>query len=157
MKHFTYAFHADFPARYLPLAESAFAKACEWWEESGVVKFKHVPKSYGSDIVIEWGPLPAQMCKEDGENRKPTMVTFRSDGGIRVNSLLSWQTSKWQFWRLIWEPETFAHELHHILLDTSWHDPREWSVGHYRHHGRPDLRDFRKLAAHIAAHEHIIG
>lgn len=156
MRTFRYAFHADFPERFLPLAAESMRVACRAWEQEGMVSFIEDPHGDSLDILIEWAHLGARTCREDGEIKKPWMVTYRASGTIIVNANISWRSAWWQFWRFAWEPAVFAHELGHIIMDTSAHSDRLSSVMHYTAQMMPDSEDFRRLAACQAANAHTL-
>lgn len=152
MKPLRYAFHRDFPQRFLPLAEAAMRAACAAWQAGGTVSFIEDPHAPAPDIVIEFAPIAKQICAEDGQLKSPWMVALRDLGRIVVNANIPWQSSRWQFWRYLWQPEIFAHELWHILADTSDHFERMGSVSHYTAQWMPDAEDFWMLRYYTDAH-----
>lgn len=151
MKTYTYAVNPAFPSRYLPLASAAFRTACEAWEDSGVVRF--IPATGREiDIVVSMRPIPARIAKEDGERKLELMVTHRSIGEIVVNGNVTWKASPWRFsniWGWLWEPEIFAHEIGHILFESSDHSRDRDSVMHYTAPTLPTERDFAALRQHL--------
>lgn len=156
MRNLSYRFSLDFPARYLPLARASFQHAAKAWAASGVVQFGEVSRG-PEDIIIRMADIPAQECADDHQTKKPWMTTNRELGRITVNSLISWQSSKWQFWRFIWQPEIFAHEIGHILFDTSAHSHRIGSVMHYTAQWMPDELDLALLRTRMADKRHTVG
>lgn len=150
MRTFRYAFHADFPERFLPLAAESMRVACRAWEQEGMVSFIEDPHGDSLDILIEWAHLGARTCREDGEIKKPWMVTYRASGTIIVNANISWRSSPWQFWRFFWKPEIFAHEIGHCLLGVSEHSTRRDSVMFYADNPMPGAHDFAMLRRKLA-------
>lgn len=149
MKTFKWAFKADFPKRYLPLAEAAMRRACWAWEASGVVSFIYHPFGDSLDILIEHARLDERVDPATGEFYTPDMEIDRSSptAVITVDAGRKWQTSAWQFWRWEWQPSLFAHELGHLLFDSSWHADWHGSVMHKSGQYMPDRLDIERLRA----------
>lgn len=155
---YRYAFRDDFPADYLPRASEALHRACLAWQASGAVSFIEDAHGDALDVLISCEPIGPRVVIEDNDYTRPLMEARRRRDGsgtkeIVVNSAYKWQVRAWQFWRLRWEPALFAHELWHVMANSSMHVPRVGSVAHFRPTCLPDEEDFALLRRHLEAHE----